>query len=222
MNIVDECIKNSIDIWDKCLSTDFIIRMQEGSLKKDAFLKYLVQDSLYLRDYVKTFAYAFIKCQNWKQMQFFASSINYVNDSENTTRLNYLKEFNLRDSDIDKMKKTKECENYTNFLLNTGKLEDISCILMAVLPCMLGYHYVFNKILEKSPHLLSGYYSNLVKDYTNDKYNKATIEWTNFTKKICEDISNNDLVKLRNIFFQASTHELIFWKMLGDNDNGSV
>ena len=216
MNVVNECIKDSIDLWNDCLDADFIIQMQNGSLKKEIFLKYLIQDSLYLRDYIKTFAYAFIKCKNWKQMQFFASSINYVNDGENLTRLNYLREFNLDDNDIDKMKKTKECEDYTNFLLNIGRNESVPCILMSVLPCMLGYQYVFERISKKSPHLLSGYYSNLVKDYISNEYKKTSNEWVNFTNSICESISENDIPKLKSIFYKASKHELLFWKMLGE------
>lgn len=108
--MISQFINYSIDIWDKCVGSKFLIQMQKDNLEKEIFLKYLIQDSLYLRDYLKTYSYGFIKCKFWKDMKFFASSISYVNDTENLTRINYLSDFNLNDNDIDKMKKSKECK----------------------------------------------------------------------------------------------------------------
>lgn len=218
MDIVEESIKESIDIWDQCVNTKFLIEMQNGSLKEEVFLKYLIQDSLYLRDYIKTYSYAFIRCNTWKQMKFVSSAINYLNDSENLTRINYLKKFNINDDDIDSMQKTEECENYTKFLIDTGKSGDVPSILMAVLPCMLGYHYVFKKVSEKSPNLLNGYYSSLIDDYINDGYANTCKQWTDFTNNFCENLLGNRILKLKSIFRKASMHELLFWEMLEEKD----
>ena len=218
MGIVEESIKESIDIWNQCVNTKFLVEMQNGSLKEEIFLKYLIQDSLYLRDYIKTYSYAFIGCNTWKQMKFVSSAINYVNDNENLTRINYLKKFNVNDDDIDNMQKTKECENYTKFLIDTGKSGDVPSILMAVLPCMLEYHYVFKKVSEKSPNLLNGYYSDLINDYINDNYVKVCEQWTNFTNDFCENSSKDKILKLKVIFREASMHELLFWEMLEEKD----
>lgn len=212
--MINQFINESIDIWDKCVDSEFLIQMQENSLEKEIFLKYLIQDSLYLRDYLKTYSYGFIKCELWENMKFFASSISYINDTENLTRINYLRDFNLNDNDIDKMKKSKECEEYTEFLLNIGKNEDVPSILVAVLPCMLSYNYVFDKVSEQTPNVLSGYYAPLVNDYVNDKYRQVVRLWTDFANRILQNVSDEKLLKLKNIFHQASIHELIFWNQL--------
>lgn len=212
--MINQFISESIDIWDKCVDSKFLIQMKKNNIEKEIFLKYLIQDSLYLRDYLKTYSYGFIKCKSWEDMKFFASSMSCISDTENLTRINYLRDFNLSDKDIDKMKKSKECEEYTEFLLNIGKNGDIPSILAAVLPCMLSYDYVFNKISKQTPNILSGYYAPLVNDYINDKYRKAVKLWTDFANRILQNISNEKLLKLKNIFHQASIHELIFWNQL--------
>ena len=212
--MISQFINESIVIWDKCVDSEFLIQMQKDNLKKEIFLKYLIQDSLYLRDYLKTYSYGFIKCKSWKDMKFFASSMSYVNDTENLTRINYLSDFNLNDNDIDKMKKSKECKEYTEFLLNIGENEDIPSILAAVLPCMLSYNYVFDKISNQTPNILSGYYTPLVNDYVNDKYRQIVKIWTDFTNQILQNVSNEKLLQLKDIFHKASIYELIFWNQL--------
>jgi len=212
--MISQFINESIDIWNKCIDSKFLIQMQKDNLKKEIFLNYLIQDSLYLRDYLKTYSYGFIKCESWEDMKFFASSISYINDTENLTRINYLKDFNLNDNDIDKMQKSKECKEYTGFLLNIGKNENIPSILAAVLPCMISYNYVFSKIYKQTPNILSGYYAPLVNDYINDKYRQAIRLWTHFTNRVLQNLSYEKLLKLKDIFHQASIYELMFWEQL--------
>ena len=77
--------------------------MGEGTLDRQAFLDYIVQDSLYLRDYLKAYAMALFKSQTLRQMQVFYSVLGYVNDGENATRLRYLSEAGLTDDDVDTM-----------------------------------------------------------------------------------------------------------------------
>ena len=212
--MISQFINESIGIWDKCVNSKFLIRVQRDNLEKEIFLQYLIQDSLYLRDYLKVYSYGFIKCKFWENMKFFASSISYINNTENSTRTNYLKDFNLNDNDIDKMSKSKECKEYTEFLLNIGKNEDISSILAAVLPCMLSYNYVFDKISKQTPSVLSGYYAPLVNDYINNKYRQVIRLWTNFANQIMKNVSYEKLLKLKDIFHQANIHELLFWEQL--------
>ncbi len=212
--MISQFINESTDIWNKCVNSKFLIQMQKNNLEKEIFLKYLIQDSLYLRDYLKTYSYGFIKCKSWEDMNFFASSINYVNSTENSTRIDYLKDFNLSDNDIDKMQKSKECKEYTRFLLSIGKNEDISSILAAVLPCMISYNYVFDKVSKQTPNILSGYYAPLVNDYVNDKYRRVIKLWTHFADRILQNVSREKLLKLKDIFYRASIHELLFWEQL--------
>lgn len=75
IEIINQLVKDSIDVWDKCISSKFLIQMQEGTFKKEVFLQYLIQDSLYLRDYLKAYSYGFIKCKSWEQWTDFANRI---------------------------------------------------------------------------------------------------------------------------------------------------
>lgn len=215
MKIMDRVLKNTEKIWEDAVNDAFLSDMMSGKLDKERFERYIVQDSIYIRDYLKAFAMAMFKCRTIKDMQVFYSILGYVNDSENATRLNYLKDFGLTDDDVDKTEKLPECAAYTGFLTETAIKEDIPEILMAVMPCMVGYYIVWDKVKTRAPQISKTYYGPLVGDYTNEFYKDCCDYWTNYVNKVCEGLDEARLQKLNDIFVQASMHELWFWQMAG-------
>ena len=217
MRFIDEVIENSKKLWDDVLSERFLKEMEDGSLTREKFFDYMVQDSIYLRDYLKTFAYAMIKSETLADMQFFYSLLSCVNDGENMTRLKYLSDAGITDSEVDKTQKRPQCRAYTEFLLNTARDGDVLDIIFSVLPCMLGYYYVFEKFKKRAPHLASGYYAMLMEDYANEGYRQSCEFWKDMTEKRCCGISEEKKKRLNDIFRCASEHELYFWQMAGED-----
>lgn len=217
--IMDRVLKNTEEIWEKCIKTKFIQQMMDGSLSKQKFLDYIVQDSLYLRDYLKAFAMAIYKSKTLKDMQIFYSALGFVNDSENITRLKYLQDNGMTDADVEGVAKLPECAAYTTYEKEIAANEDIPEILMAVMPCMVGYHIVFKKIRALAPQILDGYYGALVVDYTSDFYQECCNIWTAYTNEMCADFDEKRMQKLNDIFVKASMHELYFWQMAGGETN---
>ena len=103
MTFFEEAVAAAMPLWRAAADEDFLTGMGEGTLDRQAFLDYIVQDSLYLRDYLKAYAMALVKSQTLRQMQVFYSVLGYVNDGENATRLRYLSEAGLTDDDVDTM-----------------------------------------------------------------------------------------------------------------------
>ena len=99
MTFFEEAVAAAMPLWRAAADEDFLTGMGEGTLDRQAFLDYIVQDSLYLRDYLKAYAMALFKSQTLRQMQVFYSVLGYVNDGENATRLRYLSEAGLTDDD---------------------------------------------------------------------------------------------------------------------------
>ena len=63
MNFLEECIQDSLPIWEACLETEFLKGVADGSLPEDCFMGYIVDDSLYLRAYARVFAWGMTKAQ---------------------------------------------------------------------------------------------------------------------------------------------------------------
>ena len=154
MTFFEEAVAAAMPLWRAAADEDFLTGMGEGTLDRQAFLDYIVQDSLYLRDYLKAYAMALFKSQTLRQMQVFYSVLGYVNDGENATRLRYLSEAGLTDDDVDTMEKKPACAAYTDFLLRVAREEDVPEIVMAVMPCMVGSRFVFEELLRRCGPML--------------------------------------------------------------------
>ena len=53
MTFFEEAVAAAMPLWRAAADEDFLTGMGEGTLDRQAFLYYIVQDSLYLRDYLK-------------------------------------------------------------------------------------------------------------------------------------------------------------------------
>ena len=120
--------------------------VQTGKLPLEKFKRYMIQDSIYLKNYARIYGKAIFHAATLREIQLYYSMLNFVNDTESEVRLDYLKQFCITDDDIELIAPLPENQNYIDFMFEIashGKNEEI---LMAVLPCMLSYSYIFRKL----------------------------------------------------------------------------
>ena len=211
-----ELINDSKDLWDEAANCDFLTEMGEGTLDHDKFVEYMIQDSIYLRDYLKIFAYAVAKAPNWADMQLFNGMLAYCDDGENKTRLDILASVGMTDADIDRTPMKRQCRDYCDFLKKWGQEGTQAEIIMAMLPCMWGYRYVFEQLVAKHPEAMDHPdFGPVIADYVNAGYAWYCDYWYTVTNEKCKDFDRATLDHLKEIFREASAHELYFWQMAG-------
>ena len=87
---VDALVQESLPIWQQCLDSDFLRGLEAGTLDEDCFKGYIVDDSLYLREYARVFAWGMTKAQTMAAMRNYYSLLSFVNENEDVARLQYL------------------------------------------------------------------------------------------------------------------------------------
>ena len=60
MTFLEQCIQDSMPIWQDCLESEFVQGVAHGTLPEECFKGYIVDDSLYLREYSKVFAWGIL------------------------------------------------------------------------------------------------------------------------------------------------------------------
>lgn len=146
MAFMKDILTRNIPIWEECAATPFVQEVQTGKLPLEKFKRYMIQDSIYLKNYARIYGKAIFHADTLREIQLYYSMLNFVNDTESEVRLDYLKQFCMTDNDIELIAPLPENQNYIDFMFEIashGKNEEI---LMAVLPCMLSYSYIFRKI----------------------------------------------------------------------------
>lgn len=214
MGFVSELIRDSLPIWQQCLDSDFVRGVADGSLPEDCFQGYIVDDSLYLREYAKVFAWGMLHAQDMAEIRNYYSLLSFVNESEDATRLAYLRRYHLTDEQIQRLPLRPENRAYADFMLDSAREgQGAPECMMACLPCMLSYGWIFRQVVKASPQVQSTPYWPFVRDYASDRYEAACSQWAAFTDEVCQDLSPRRREMCREIFRTCSLHELHFWEM---------
>ena len=61
-------------LWPQYLCHPFVVQMADGTLPEEKFRYYMLQDYLYLRDYVKIFAAIIQKADDFEQIRFLSAA----------------------------------------------------------------------------------------------------------------------------------------------------
>lgn len=212
MAFMKEALNQALPIWNSCIETLFIQEIKNGILTMEKFKHYMVQDSIYLKHYARVYGKAIYNSTELKDIQLFYSILCFVTDTESAVRLSYLNKFGLSDSDIENMAPLQENQNYIDFLLDIAEDGKVCKILMAVLPCMLSYSYIFRKIAAE-PETKKSKYWDFIEDYADDHYAEDCRLWIDYAEEKCAKLPKEEKEKLIAIFEKASFLELEFWKM---------
>ena len=212
MSFMKETISKSLRIWDECVKSDFISELTRGTLPIEKFKSYMVQDSIYLKHYARVYGKAIFHSTNLRDIQIYYSILSFVTDTESAVRINYLSSFGITDDDIEFIQPLRENQNYIDFLLEIAEGGNICEILMAVLPCMMSYSYIFRKIVDES-YSFKSQYLDFIQDYADNQYYEDCISWGKFADRKCENLTDEEKKHLSKIFEKASVLELDFWKM---------
>ena len=210
----EACTADSLPIWQACLETEFLRRLAAGTLSEDCFKGYIVDDSLYLREYAKVFAWGMLRAGDMEEIRTYYSLLSFVNEAEDSTRRWYLRRYGLEDEAVQRLPLRPENQAYVDTMLQAARESQgpAEC-LMACLPCMLSYGWIFQKIAEDAPGVRGSLFWPLVRDYTHASYEAACARWVRFTDGVCSTLEPQRAARCREIFRSSSLHELRFWEM---------
>ena len=214
MKITDYFYQETLPLWEKYLDHPFIKEMGEGTLDRDKFRHYLIQDYLYLIDYAKVYSMGLIKSDNIEDIKFFNESLNGILEDESATHIDYLKGFGEDIKTLTKYKVELENENYTNFMKSIALTGDLQELIVAVLPCAWSYYYIAKAMKETYKDKLEGnFYAKWIESYSNEEYEACAKENIEFAEKLCANVDEAKREKLKEIFIKGSLYEMAFWDM---------
>ena len=213
-SFVQQLVQESLPVWEQCLHSEFLERLADGTLDEACFKGYIVEDSLYLREYAKVFAWGMTKAADMQTIRTYYSLLSFVNENEDVERLRCLRQFGLTDEGIQSLPLRPENRAYVDYMIDTARnSEGAAECMMACLPCMLSYSWIFQKLLKEHPAVQDAPYGALVADYAGRDYEEACRDWAAFAEKTCEGLSPERLARCREIFHACSVYELDFWAM---------
>lgn len=213
MSFIRQTVEASMEIWDACLRHPFLIELHEGRLPEAKFTDYIVQDSIYLREYARVFGIGIQRSESYRDIRMFYDQLGFVTEHESAARVRWLSEHGITEEQVERTPAKPACRDYTRFMLGEAAIGGVPEIMMATLPCTLSYFYLFDKLLEKYPAVRDLPYWYVVSEYTGEGYRAVCDRLGAYTESLCRDLPAARKERLSDIFRTASAHELAFWDM---------
>lgn len=221
MSFMEKTVNQSLPIWDRCTRTPFIRRLADGTLPAVWFRDYMVQDSIYLKHYARVYGQMIYRAESLEDIRVCYAALGFVTQGESEVRLRYLARYGLADADMERLQPLPENQAYLDFLLETAAKGDFREMLMAVLPCMLSYSYIFQK-LSAGQDCAQSPYLDFILDYAEEEYAAGCRALSRFAEEKCRTLPPETLARLDGIFQRGSELELLFWQMAGKEAEGGA
>ncbi|QYU66345.1 TenA family protein [Leptolyngbya sp. 15MV] len=124
--------------WQAYAWHPFVQGIADGTLPLPAFRRYLVQDYLFLIQFVRAHALAAYKAESLEAFRDKAGAIGAILQ-EMTLHIGYCAEWGLDEAAVVAEPEAPETVAYTRWVLDRGVAGDILDLEVALAPCTVGY-----------------------------------------------------------------------------------
>lgn len=199
-------------IWRQNHNHPFVEGMGDGTLEKEKFRFYMIQDYLYLIDYAKLFAIGAMKATDVQTMGKFAALLDSTLNEEMSLHREYAKKFEISEKELEKAQPSPTTLAYTHYMLHVGQSGTLAELVAALLPCMWSYWEIGKELSEK-PGANNEFYREWIEMYSSEEFGELATWCINLFDSLTEDKSEAELEKLEEIFLNTTRFEYMFWDM---------
>ncbi|MCL2294782.1 MAG: thiaminase II [Spirochaetes bacterium] len=201
-------------VWEDGYNHPFVQELGKGTLDKEKFKFYLLQDIHYLLQYAKVFAQAVVRAETEEQMVQLTAVQNYIFAGEMNVHREYMSRFGITSADVEAYKPSLYNRCYTSNMLAIGVTGSLAEILATILPC--GYTYAdYGQRLKKqyADRLKGNYYESWIEKYASDEF-AGSLEWIfNELDNLVANMTDKQRERIEEIFISSVEFEYLFWDM---------
>ena len=200
------------DLWGEAAEKSFVREMAEGSLDEGLFRRYMIQDYLYLLDYMDILNLIRRQTGDESLRQFLLSVIKETENETYWVHLPHLRKIGVSDEEITETVKMPVIAEYTGYMKEQIREHGVLAGLTALLQCSWLYAYIGEKMTaEHSEKITASPYRFWFDAYTCKEYTDANRMWIDTLDRETEGISGDTATLLNNIFRTCAQYENKLW-----------
>jgi thiaminase (transcriptional activator TenA) len=199
------------DIYAAILAHPFVAGLADGTLPREAFEFYVLQDALYLRKYAQALAAVGSRAPDTAATEMFARHAAGIVSAELELHRTLFAQLGIDPASLAVTAEAPTTLAYTSYLLaatfNGSYAEGVG----AVLPCYWIYAEVGKHLLERgspNPH-----YQQWIDTYGGEEFGDEAGEVIAVTDKLAAEITPTERERVRGHFRATSRYEWMFWDM---------
>jgi thiaminase/transcriptional activator TenA len=214
MKLTEKMSKAVKDIWTEYYTHPFVKGIESGTLDKEKFRYYIIQDYLYLIEYTKVFGIGIAKAKSAETAKLFASYVHLLTDSEMDIHRGYMGRLGITEKEIANTPRALDNLSYTSYMLRVAYEEGEAEILAAILSCAYSYEMIARNIVKSNPASIEHeFYGDWIKGYASDEYSKENSILFEILEKLTEHYTDEQKQHIVDIYVACSRYELAFWEL---------
>jgi thiaminase/transcriptional activator TenA len=198
-------------IYAAILRHPFLTGLTDGSLARESFRFYAVQDALYLREFARGLSLAAARAPRDEWIIMFDEHAAEALRVERALHEGFFREFGLAPEDVAATPLAPTNLAYTSYLLSVAYGRPFHEAIAALLPCYWIYWEV-GKTLERagSPDAL---YARWIGTYASEAFGDAVRGVLAATDAVAASVGSAEREAMRRHFVTTSRYEWMFWEM---------
>ena len=196
--------------WSEYTDHKFLSDLVSNKLTDKNFKKYLVQDYIFLQQFLKILALSVYKSKSFEEIN---RSVNFIKgiDHEIKLHISYCKKWKIPLRSLSNIKVESANSAYTDHVLRVGKNGNNLDIFSSLSPCIIGYGEIGFK-LSKIKNWKKSKYSSWIKMYSSKEYQQVAKDNINYLDILFKNGKNKNLSKLKSNFKKSTILERNFWE----------
>ncbi|MEM7068460.1 MAG: thiaminase II [Pseudomonadota bacterium] len=158
--------------WTGYTEHAFVRGLGDGSLPREAFLHYLVQDYVFLIHFSRAWALGITKAETVDEMRLCAATVNGLINEELALHIKICADAGITEDELFNADEQFENLAYTRYVLDAGHSGDFLDLLAALAPCVMGYGEIGTKLAKSST---SENYADWINAYAGEEYQEACV-----------------------------------------------
>lgn len=213
-NTTQRLLDAAKDIWADYHAHPFVRGIGDGTLDREKFKHYMVQDYLYLLDYARVFALGVAKSREKSAMSLFAGYVTQILDGEMDIHRGYMERLGISLDEAERTPMAQDNLSYVSYMLRVAYEEGPGEIAAAILSCALSYEVIAKEMTKRNPACAEHpFYGEWVRGYASPDYAATNEKLAELTEQLTSDYSEVRLRRLEEIFIACSRYEGAFWDM---------
>jgi thiaminase/transcriptional activator TenA len=196
--------------WSEYTDHKFLSDLVSNKLPDKNFKKYLIQDYIFLQQFLKILALSVYKSNSFEEIN---RSVNFIKgiDHEIKLHVSYCKKWKIPFRSLSNIKVERANSAYTNHVLSVGKNGNNLDIFSSLSPCIIGYGEIGFK-LSKIKNWKKSKYSSWIKMYSSKEYQQVAKDNIDYLDILFKNNKNKNLSKLKSNFKKSTILESNFWE----------
>ncbi len=196
-------------LYETIRTMPFNEELAAGTLSRERFTQYIVQDAHYLVGFGRALALAAAKAPDPDRIVQFAKGAEVAIIVERSLHGSFFERFGIDRKAFEETPVSPGCHHYVSYLLATAHAEPYEVVLAALLPCFWIYAEIGRDIHARAAR--NNPFQDWIDTYAGEEFHDAVRAVIAATDEAARHASPRLIARMHAAYTRASQLEYMFW-----------